>query len=272
MVSNIRNELIDVDFQAVAGRLTGCKPRVTAVGEEFPVFEDNFDLIPENEWDDLIEATPDLLDYSPYQHDQDGEGSCASNCTGGCYETMFVQQFGFDRFVPTSPMSLYKRVGSSPQSGSSLDSNLREMRDTGMLPLDTPENRARFSHVFPHCGFHEEMPDGWEETASLLRIYEWWDVATLEGAVTALFKGFPGCYARSGHSIKLTKLVKKDSKRFMKYHNSWGDWGDNGCGYDTLDAARKGIAQYGMWVPRAIVTPDELLKRINRTPADWRKR
>jgi hypothetical protein len=265
MVSNIRNDLIDVDFQAEAssaGRLTGCNPRLTVCGEEHLVFEDNFDLIPESEWDDLIEKSPDLLDYSPYQHDQDGEGSCASNSAGGCYETMFVQQFGYGKFVPVSPVSLYKRVGSSPNSGSSLDSNLRELRDHGILPLDTPENKARFDHTFPHNGFYEKLPDGWEETGELLRMREWWDVATVEGAITACFKGFPGCYARDGHAIKIVALVKKDGKRFIKYHNSWGDWGDNGYGYDTLDKARQGIRQYGMWVPRAIVTPDELLRRL----------
>jgi len=60
----------------------------------------------------------------------------------------------------------------------------------------------------------------------------------------ALLRGFVVSYARSMHAIVGMKLVYENGKWYVKYLNSWGDWGDGG--YGTL-ASRSIVTGYGMY-------------------------
>jgi hypothetical protein len=93
--------------------------------------------------------------------------------------------------VRFSPMSLYKRVGADAASESTIESNLIEMRERGILPQDTPGNRDLFDHVHPEHGLHRRLPRGWEKIARMFRLTEWFDIESVDGMVTALLRGWP---------------------------------------------------------------------------------
>lgn len=261
-MTDVPERLIDVDFDA-SPNATGCLPRSDRLGASFPVFEDDptIDLIPRSDWDRLIELSEEHPLDSQVQRimDQGQEGSCASNASAQCMEVLFHLAFGTDGYVPLSAMSLYKRVASGPNSGSTIDGNLRELQRRGILPLSTPENRAKYKATMPHTGWSTPMPNNWEETAALFKAVEWFDVASFDGLATALFLGCPVCYGRTGHAICGVRMIKQSGGYVIRYANSWGNWGDNGYGYDTESAVSRAISSYGAWALRSVTTSDASL-------------
>jgi len=244
--------LID-DFAIPDGMATGCLPRGTVLGDEHSVFEEAIPLIPEEDWIDRIrerEGMTGLDDLVTKIKNQRNEGSCASNAATQCEEIVRRIQRGLKHWVSISAMSLYKRVGSSAGSGSTIDGNLRELKARGALPSDTPENRERFRHVHPDTGFDIRLPDGWEETGVLFKAGEWFDIASWRGIITSAIRGWPICYGRKGHAICGVRAVIRNGVIVLKYANSWGNWGDNGFGYDSRQAVENAIRSYGAWALR----------------------
>jgi hypothetical protein len=144
-------------------------------------------------------------------------------------------QYGRDRVVHLSAISLYKRIGRSPNSGAMVSDGLDEMSENGVLPLDDVANRARFgAHVMPNTGFRTPYPDGWQSTAKKFLALEWTIVDRVEELISALFNQHPVVVGRSGHSICYLDPVYEDGALLVRYANSWGDWGENGFGYDSL--------------------------------------
>jgi hypothetical protein len=248
---------VDVDFPTVAGVSLGAMPREEPFGQAgFPVFEETVPIIPRKEWPDRVEAIDkaggmcDQLVTRIYNQRQ--EPSCTSNATGQSNEVVQASQYGKDKVVHLSAISLYMRVGSR-SSGSSVSSNLKEMRDVGILPLDNEANRKAYPHVMANTGYGTSYPDGWKDTAKLFRAQEWFDVEGVEGFITALILGFPVVYGRDGHAICGVRPVFINGLIHDKYANSWGDWGDNGYGYDSESKIRAGATRYGCFALRAVV-------------------
>ena len=242
-----------------------CLPRGDKCGDTFPVYESRVDPIPRNEWRDAAEAIRGQESLVQKIKNQGREGSCASNAAAQAMEMLYVSQGGERHWVELSAISLYKRVGRNPDSGSTIDSNLRELKRVGILPRDNAANRNRFDHTMPPRGFYTNYPAGWELTAAKFRVLEWWDIQTFDGMISAMLRGYPIVYGRAGHAICGVRPVLRNGLWHIKYANSWGDWGDNGFGYDSELYVSGAIASYGAWSPRVTTELDDTLpKRVSK--------
>lgn len=214
--------------------------------------------IPESEWKELAEklvATNSGCSAMVTRiYDQKQEGSCVANASCQAMEIVQGVQFGKDRVIQLSAISLYKRIGSSAQSGAYVGDGLEELAKRGALPLDTPENRERFGDkVMPNTGFREPYPQDWENTANYFRAVEWLEIKSLAELVSSLLTRFPVVVGREGHSICYCDYLP-DGK--VKYANSWSmGWGENGFGYDTVKQVKKTIGG-GAWALRAVNYPE----------------
>lgn len=220
------------------------EPKFGGADQADIVFEDAIPIIPREDWPAIIAAIDnaggslDLLVTRIYNQERDV--SCTSNATCQATEIIEAMQWGKKCVVHKSAMSLYRRVG-GPRSGSAVSANLREMTTRGVLPLKSPENEARFKHTMPNAGYRD-LPGGWEETAKLFRGHEVFDVRSFDGFITALLRGYPVVYGRDGHAICAVRPSYKNGKLYVKYANSWGNWGDNGFGYDSEAKIRSGAS------------------------------
>lgn len=268
----MNDSLVDIDFRTHAeqtGNLLGCVPRDFAhepLGSKRRVFGAVQDVIPEDQWDDLCDQKDAegtwASELVTRVFNQGQEGACVSDTFSQMNEVTQASQFGKENVVHLSAISLYKRVGSSPQSGSMLSDNLDEMQRRGVLPLDTPENRQRFgTAVMPNTGFFSKWPANWEETAKQFASQESFDCGDYLQVGTALLKGYPVAYARDGHCILAIKFVGRGKNRKLAYLNSWGEWGDPtneeckfGIGYDSMRKFK--AAAEGSIVVRTLVVPE----------------
>ena len=239
----INDEFLDVDFPSQPQFVFGDRGKLP-FQEAGPCFEDIYANYTDKEIEEAIEQQDsigghlDLLVTRIY--DQKQEGSCVGNATCQAIEIVLNRQHGPDRVVHLSAISLYKQIGTSPNSGAYVSDGWKAIHSTGVLPLDNEENRARFKHVMPNTGFHLPYPAGWKETAALFRGLEYTPINTLQGLKTASVKGFPIVVGREGHSIPYVRLMFDSRGNLVfKYPNSWGNWGDNGYGYDTISQIRK---------------------------------
>jgi hypothetical protein len=172
-------------------------------------------------------------------YNQKSEGSCVANATSQSHEIVQARQFGKDKVVHLSAISLYKRIGRSPSSGAMVSDGLKEMKSRGILPLDNEANRTKYQHVMPNTGFRTAYPSGWETTAAMFKGVEAYAVTSVNGLMTALCRHEPVVVGRQGHSICYVRPMKKNGRWVAKYANSWGDWGDEGYGYDTLSQIKQ---------------------------------
>lgn len=219
-------------------------------GDEAPVY-------PESQWKEMAEAMAKAgggcTQLVTRVYNQKSEGSCVANATSQSHEIVQATQFGKDRVVHLSAISLYKRIGRSASSGAMVSDGLEEMSERGILPLDDEANKAKFKHTMPNTGFKTPYPDGWEETAKMFGAHEWLVVNAVDELISALLNQHPVVVGRSGHSICYCDPVYKDGNLVVKYVNSWGDWGDEGYGYDST----KLIKSSSNWAfaLRSIVVP-----------------
>lgn len=205
-----------------------------------PSYEQRFGTLSDAEIEEAIDAADEAggsLDLLVSRiMDQRQEGSCASNATAQAVEVIQCKEHGRDGVILVSPISLYKRVARSAQSGSVISDNWDELNKRGILPLDTPENRSSFGeHVMPHTGFNTPFPRGWEATAARLKGLEAWPISTVAGMHSAWAKGHPIVVGRDGHAIVYLRLMRDSRRRRVyRYANSWSpEWSDNGFGYDS---------------------------------------
>ena len=252
---------VDVDFTtevpytfgAIPGALFAATPQI---------YEDAVGVIPESQWPSEIEK----IDGSGWMENvmrtimnQGNEGSCVSFATAQAFEINQGIQHGVDKIIPLSPMSLYKRIGRTAQSGSMLSDALAEIKSRGILPLDTPENNARFVHTHPATGFSRSLPSGWETTGRQFIALEWFDIRTLAGLISALLRFTPVVVGRDGHSICYARPFYRNSSLAVLYANSWGNWGQglgkftSGFGVDTLSKI-KASAQWAFAI-RSVQVP-----------------
>lgn len=249
-LDTIDPQFIDVDFTEWP-QYTAGDNGVRAFGTAPPDFADTVPDIPESEWKGLAEQMKamggGLTQMVTRIYDQGQEGACVANACSQAHEIKQAEQFGRDRVVPLSAISLYKRIGRSPGSGAMVSDGMEEMTEKGVLPLDTPENRARFGDkVMPNTNFYAKYPPGWEATAKHFSGQEWHAIRSVASLVTALLKGHPVVVGRQGHSICYCDVVYKDGRLCVIYANSWSPrWGfaagsmPGGFGLDTQNQIRQ---------------------------------
>ena len=232
-------------------------------------FGERVTVIPEREWKDAYDAFKPSL--RPLVHrilDQNGEGSCTANALTGSFETLANQMYGLE--VTLSAISLYKRTGRSPNSGSTVSGNMREAATRGILPHKSMAGKLSEwglnpNHVMDHVGFHRRFPQDWEQTAFHFRIVrdEMFEVRNINEFVTALLLGYPVHYGRRGHSIWGAALVYRDGRPYCCYANSWHQrWGDQGFGYDTISGLRSSINSYGAFAYRSVILPPKAIPEV----------
>lgn len=167
------------------------------------------------------------------------EGSCVGNAITQAVMVKLNKQFGPENTTQLSAISLYKQIGRSPSSGAVVSDGMYALQNTGILPLDTPANRAKFGdHVMPATGFYKPFPSGWKTTAAKFRGFEFKVIRSVAEIYTQTIKGNPVIVGRQGHSIVYLRPTRRQGRRVMKYANSWGNWGDGGFGYDTESQIR----------------------------------
>lgn len=195
--------------------------------------------------------------------DQSREGSCVYNQLTNQLEVCQAKQFGKSHVIKLSAISGYQQNARSPNSGSSVDGSLTYGHDHGLVPRDTPENRALFGDaVMPHTGFYSRRPTGADEAAANFKIDEYYVIKTYEGLVSAGLRGDTAGVGREGHSIcYLRPTFSSDSVNSLKYiyANSWREtWGfalagfKGGFGADTMPQVRKS-AQWAFSVTSVVV-------------------
>ena len=106
-------------------------------------------------------------------------------------------------------------------------------QEIGPLPLDTPENRGRYPVCFPGLDYRWSRPAGWKNTARLFRVTKAAKAQGAEMIASALLKRRTGIYGRSRHCVPPCYLEFQGNSPLVAYPNSWGNWGDNGWGYDS---------------------------------------
>lgn len=156
---------------------------------------------------------------------QGNEGSCVGNMGAQALEVLQAAAVGLDRVVGISASSIYKQIGRSPNSGSSVEDCIDRMHDTGALPRNTEANKARFKHTQPDTGFNVPFPSGWKETAIKFSGLEGFWCDRPDEMLSALALGMPVGVGRDGHSILYIEDVYEGNDDFVDYVNSWGSWG-----------------------------------------------
>lgn len=227
---------------------------------DLPFGSSGIPLVDEDEWRDRAEASTHLRELVQKVKNQKSEPSCASNSAAQNLELVTVIQLGQQHWIELSAISLYKRVGSR-RSGSYLSDNLRELTTgEGILPVNKPETKAFLEdkgfpphHVFPETGYNVPFPQDWQQTAAQFRIFpdEVYRISNMQEFASCIFAGHPVSYGRAGHAITGVDVVYEDGKFYICYVNSWGNWGDNGFGYDSFRYVERNGGDYGAWCCRA---------------------
>lgn len=234
---------LDVDFRKEPEFVAGVLHDSQNLYASLPAYSTVASTLTESEIRDAIERIDDsgggadLLVSRIY--DQKREGSCVANACCQAHEVVQARQYGKSRVVHLSAISLYKRIGRSPSSGAVVSHGVEELAGRGALPLDNAENRERFPAVMPNTGFYEKYPANWEATAAQFRSEEWYAVKNTSELLSALCRQEPVIVGREGHSICYVRPEWKNGRFVAKYANSWGNWGDEGFGYDTDRQIRK---------------------------------
>lgn len=264
--NTIDPQFVDVDFRKFPEYLPGdLRPaNMAELCASMPEFEAAAPLIPSNQWKEIADETQakklGLEFLIRWVLNQGREGSCVGNATIAMVMMILAKQFGKAFTTALSAISLYKRIGRSPSSGAMVSDALNEAKSRGILPLDTPENRAKFGNaVMPATGFHAPFPADWEKTAANFKIDEFFVVRSYEGLISALLSGNPVVVGRQGHSICYVGVVYVNGKQYVLYVNSWGKWGmaaglhPSGFGLDSVSQIRQSAGW--AFTARSIVVP-----------------
>jgi hypothetical protein len=238
----IDDRFLDIDFEKCPEYTFG--DRGHAVFGDAEDYEEKFGVLSDAEIQECIEAMNAAGGGAEHLvtriYDQKSEGSCVANACSQAHEIVQALQLGKDKVTHLSAMSLYRRIGRSPSSGSSVSDGLKEMSSRGILPLDSPENRAKFGdQVMPNTGWSNRFPGGWESTAKMFAGVESYVVRSVGALLTALCNQHPVVVGRQGHSICYVRPMMRNGRRVVAYCNSWGSWGaalgdhPSGFGFDS---------------------------------------
>lgn len=232
-------------FTVPPQKKTGCLPRASKPGEWFPLASERVETISRSEWPSLIDSnrnSPLIWDI----FDQDGVGSCASEASTqavcACRELQ-----GQER-VPLNPWFVYHHVSGGVDRGSSIDENLRFIRDKGVASREVwPRNK----------GWRSSPSSEAYEDAKEYRIEEAYDVQNTDELVSCLFKGFPVVFGyRPGGGGHAVLAVDLESLQALIFANSWDEsWGDQGFGELPLSRIDW---RFGAWAVRSTTVNKEV--------------
>jgi len=190
-VPDIDDRWCDVDFTKES-RARGSLPRIVDETKRYSVAEEVMEQIPEDLWRSEVERLDEAgggLDRLVVEiKDQKNWPSCVGNATTQLHQVLQAAQFGKDRVVRLSAMSLYKQIGNAT-SGAMIDDALEKGTQIGMLPEDNETNRRRFPHVMGSVEYYQSYPNGWLETAKQFRFDERTIITKLGGMMTCLLRG-----------------------------------------------------------------------------------
>jgi len=221
------------------GFATGCLPRAAKPGYWAPLFGERVKVIDPDEWPKLIGET-ELLSFVRKIKNQGSVGSCATESTSQAVE--IVRNWEGQEWVELNPWFIYHTTSGGFDQGSSIDTNLRFVRDNGIAP----------ESVWPRSKGWQATPSAdAREAAKLYRIEEFYDITTTAEIGTALLLGFPVVFGWSGHSCVMTQLVNQTT---AEYANSWGNWGDQGFGQLRLSSVN---FNYGAFAVRTVSLKDQ---------------
>lgn len=263
MALEIDDRFIDVEFPDQPEYTFGCKPEPAYSGKFAAFYEDVVPVMSEDELRRVaaeMEVTGGAERYVTRIMNQGQEGSCVGHMEAAMMQVLQAIQFGKENVTQLSANAAYKLIGSSPNSGASISDALDEGTSTGILPLDTPENRARFgNHVMPATGFRTPWPSGdWRATAANFRFTERFVIRSVAGLLTALCNEHPVGVGRAGHSILYLRPIYQNGWKVL-YQNSWGSWGSGagdfeyGFGIDSLNLIRSSASW--CFAARAVTVP-----------------
>jgi len=219
----------------------GCLPRKSEFGKlkGCPVFRDVIDVIPQGEWQGLLEQHDGLRQFVPAGgvFDQGSVGSCAAESSNQAISIARV--FAGQPHVLFNPYFTYHTTSGGQDNGSTIDGNLAFLKGTGACP-ESVWSRSKGWRAIPS--------DEAYEAAAGYRILEFFDLQTIEEAGTALLLGFPVVYGSDGHA---KCFVRMETPRVGIYCNSWSpEWGDGGFGTERFDNV---WWQYGAFAVRSVV-------------------
>jgi hypothetical protein len=135
-------------------------------------------------------------------------------------------------------MSVYDLIGRSLMSGAYIPDGVQCLIETGPLPLDTTENRAKYAVCFPGLSYKWKRPAGWQNVAKLFRVTKAAKAQGTEMIASALLKKRCGIWGRKRHCVPPCYLDFDGNSPMVAYPNSWGAWGDEGWGYDSESVFR----------------------------------
>jgi hypothetical protein len=211
-------------------------PEIESFANVFPQH-----MVPRSQWKDkAAEVMAKFRGAAAPIYSQGSEGSCVGfSCTNALMNTI-IRRFGRRNWVDLSGVSLYKRIGRTAGSGAMIPDGMRELRDRGVLPVNSSENIAKYGHTHPRTGFSRALPSNWTETGKLFRASK---IATCRGMdeiASALLGGFVGVVGRSRHAINYIYLTFDSRGNFLVcYSNSWGaGWNNGGFGFDSESVVR----------------------------------
>jgi hypothetical protein len=192
-------------------------------------------MVPRAQWKDrAANVWPHFRGSVVQIYSQGQEGSCVGFSITQGIETTNTRRYGRRHWVSLSGVSLYKRIGRTAASGAYIPDGIREATTSGVLPVDSAENRAAYQHTHPRTGFSRALPSGWQSTGRLFRITKSAKIQGTEMMASALLRGHVVIVGRSRHAIPYVGLTFSGNSPVAAYANSWSQtWGDRGFGYDS---------------------------------------
>lgn len=221
---------------------------------------DNEELIPEEEWDVLIDRLPPGPDdpFLTYVHDQDGVGQCNCDAVVATVESTRIKQ-GLPP-VRLSAADLYDRINGGRDAGSTLEDGLEEARvglatgATAGLVWHRGQRRAkeeypRFRVIeWAHCPTFQHVMSAALKGRFLVSGIMWYNnyKTDRDGWLPERGTGSPG-----GHAIMGYKAARKGKRYGIWHQNSWtGAYGVGGR--MILGREQYGQSIGGWWCCRAV--------------------
>lgn len=232
---------LDVEFSQQAGEQLGALELPPALRAATIAAAPNvrtlpgFTPIPKSEWSKWTTRFPvTRLAKSIRNITEQTMGSCVGHACANCVEAGEYMMAGDLFFRRISGMSMYKRIGRSPNAGAYIPDAYDEIFSRGILPV----TGEPYPHTFAQdTGWSTPLPSGWEETGRL-----WKAIVYSVDDEEAAFRVLMDCrlrtqFGRSSHSISgFCVMITSTGKILWPYENSWGTkWGDlnKSVGYDS---------------------------------------
>lgn len=282
MYTDIDERYLDLDFTKQPHYVFG-DLGVGLSKARFGVFEERESIMSPSEIEEAIDAMESGKSgcqwLVKYVLNQGQEGSCVGNATTAGDMIVQAIQYGLENVIQMSAISMYKQIGSGPNSGAMVSDALDKLQSVGFLPLNTTENKARFGdHVMPATGFYSKWPSGWMSTAALFKGYECDIIRSVAGIKTALCKQYPVIVGRQGHSVCYTTVMRGSrGQHVVPYINSWGEWGaalghlPYGFGFDSESLISQS-AQWAFAIRAVLAPPPHTTTRSRRGTVRKRRR